>query len=156
MFKTKEKGKKGFTLLEMMVALAIFLMVSLVSVSIFVTAVQNQRRDFMIQNLQDNARYIMEAFSKEVRMSEIRNTNGDATRLNIKNQDYIELNYEFTSSDLLRGINPLNSTNVSVQGGFYVIKSGEQPRVTIKMILTPAGSTEPKIQVQNTVTSRKY
>lgn len=146
----------GFSLVETMVALSIFVVVSLVTVSIFVNAVKNQRRDFVIQNLQDNARYIIEAFSKEVRMSSIQSSDGQTQTLNIINQDGQAITYAFQSNNLLRATQTLGSSKISIQGAFYVFKSGQQPRVTMEMLFTSTDSPDAKIQVQNTVTSRKY
>jgi len=159
-FKFKNKkglalgSSKGFTLIEMMVASAIFIVVSMVVVSIFLTAIKNQRRDFQIQNLQDNARYIIETFSKEVRMlSEIQSNS--AERLQIKNQDGDVVIYRFRNGNLERDNQPINSSAVSIQGAFSMIVGG-QPMVTIVMTFSPAGASQPKITVQNTIAVRLY
>jgi len=153
----RSKFLTGFTLIELMVAMAIFVVVSIVSVSIFLTAIQNQRRDFQVQNLQDNGRYIIEVFTKEVRMlQEIKNDTTNS-RLHIKNQDGDSVTYEFKGDGYLRRDNqPINSSAVSLQGKFFVVQAGEQQRVTIVMTLSPNGMSEPQIKVQNTVTVRIY
>jgi len=148
---------KGFTLLELMVALAIFIVVSTIAVSIFLMSVKNQRQAFLVQNLQDNARYMIERFSKEVRMANLQSGSSD-TRLKIKNQDGELVQYEFKDSDFERDNNkPLNGEQVDVSGSFFIVDSSSQQfRVTVKMVLTPAGATQPQVRVQNTVTSRQY
>jgi len=110
-----------------------------------------------VQNLQDNGRYIIEVFTKEVRMlQEIKNDTTNS-RLHIKNQDGDDVTYEFKGDGYLRRDNhPINSSAVSLQGKFFVVQAGEQQRVTIVMTLSPNGMSEPQIKVQNTVTVRIY
>ena len=147
----KKSAVRGFTLIEMLVASFIFIVVSMVVVSIFLMAIKNQRRGFQVQNLQDNARYIVETFSKEARMlSEIQSSSSD--RLQIKNQDGAVVIYEFKNGNLERGSQPINSSAVSIQGAFSVIG----PMVTIVMTFSPSGASEPKITVQNTIAVRIY
>jgi len=60
--------KNGFTLIEMMVALAIFSVATTVIVDIFMTASRAQRRTLAIQKIQSDARYSMEAMAREIKM----------------------------------------------------------------------------------------
>lgn len=168
----RSKFLMGFTLIELMVAMGIFVVVSMVSVSIFLTAIQNQRRDFQVQNLQDNARYLIETMTKEIRMSQTIEDPPDTKEndiLRMVNQDNNDVRYKFESDSLTRiektsgkvgngePGNPISSSEVKINGKFYVVnESNKQPRVTIIMTLSPANATEPKITVQNTVTIRFY
>jgi prepilin-type N-terminal cleavage/methylation domain-containing protein len=170
-----KSAARGFTLIEMMVAMGIFIIVSMVSVSIFLTAIQNQRRDFQVQNLQDNARYLIEIMTKEIRMNQLIEEPlniGESTVLRMKNQDSHNVRYRFENDSLTRiekdsggtiGVgepgNPLNSSQVNISGKFYVVNPSvgeEQKRVTITMTLSPNPSVPggPQITVQNTVTVR--
>jgi len=169
----------GFTLIELMVAMAIFMVVSIISVSIFLTAIQNQRRDFQVQNLQDNARYIIETMTKEIRMNrEISSplVTSKTDVLTIINQDDTNrIRYKFINNSLTRyekdrgslpnlpaigdgelGGSSLNSSRVNITGKFYVVKEQDQERVTITMTLSPNPSVAggPQITVQNTITVR--
>lgn len=64
-------NKKGFTLVEMMVVLAIFSMATVVIVDIFMMASKAQRRTLAIEKVQSDARYSMEAIFREVKMDMI-------------------------------------------------------------------------------------
>jgi prepilin-type N-terminal cleavage/methylation domain-containing protein len=64
-------NKKGFTLVEMMVVLAIFSVATVVIVDIFMMAGKAQRRTLAIEKIQSDARYSMEAISKEIKMDMI-------------------------------------------------------------------------------------
>lgn len=64
-------NKKGFTLVEMMVVLAIFSVATVVIVDIFMMAGKAQRRTLAIEKIQSDARYSLEAISKEIKMDMI-------------------------------------------------------------------------------------
>lgn len=60
--------KKGFSLVEMLVVLAVFSVVTVVIVDIFMLASRAQRRTLAVQRIQSDARYSLEAMSREIRM----------------------------------------------------------------------------------------
>ena len=97
---------KGFTLLELLVALAIFIIVSIIAASIFIVAVKNQRQAFLVQNIQDNARFIIERFSKEARMGafQVRDDDNRDFSLYFENQAGDNVRYRF---ETIEGINYL-------------------------------------------------
>lgn len=61
-------NKKGFTLVEMMVVLAVFSVATVVIVDIFMMAGRAQRRTLAVERIQSDARYSMEAVSREIKM----------------------------------------------------------------------------------------
>ena len=63
--------KKGFTLIEMIVVLAIFSVATVVIVDIFMMASRSQRRTLTVQKIQSEARFSMEAIAREARMDMI-------------------------------------------------------------------------------------
>lgn len=65
------KIQKGFTLVEMMVVLAIFSVATVTIVDIFMMAGRAQRRTLAVERIQSDARYSMEAMSREIRMDSI-------------------------------------------------------------------------------------
>jgi len=60
--------EKGFTLIELMVAVGVFSIAITASSGLFITSLRGQQRTYVVQNLADNARYAMEAMAKEMRM----------------------------------------------------------------------------------------
>ncbi len=64
-------SKKGFTLIEMLVVLAIFSVATVVIVDIFMMASRAQKRTLVIQKIQSDARYSVEAIAREARMDMI-------------------------------------------------------------------------------------
>ncbi len=172
-FNKKSKGiSKGFTLVELLVAMAMFLIVLTVVVQIFMTGLGGTRRLFGRQNSLDSARFILEKMSKEIRMSTIEKCDGGTCQndtpystLSIHNPKLNQdLDYYFrsASSELRRDGDPLNAkTDVTITGKFYVYSPAtiSPPRVTIVMSVVSVGakaSQQVQVNLQTTVSSREY
>ncbi|MCX6800202.1 MAG: prepilin-type N-terminal cleavage/methylation domain-containing protein [Candidatus Falkowbacteria bacterium] len=70
-FQAIKKDNKGITLMEMLVAIAIF-SVTIVSVTqIFILVLDGQQNALAARNIQENMRYAFEIMSKELRMARI-------------------------------------------------------------------------------------
>lgn len=63
--------RKGFTLIEVVVAVAVFSMTALMAVNLFVLFIQHQRRTLNQQELQNDARAVIEQIAKDVREGSI-------------------------------------------------------------------------------------
>ncbi len=61
--------KKGFTLVEILVAITIFAIVITATLSLFVHAIRAQRRNLAYQELLDQTSYVMEYMSRAIRMA---------------------------------------------------------------------------------------
>lgn len=158
----KSNKKKGFTLLELLIAIAIFIIVISVIVSLFVSALKGQRRAIASQNVQDNARYLLSFIAKEVRMSDLQAA--DPYSISITRPDGESVDYIFNNSnetierfDSVGG-GPVNSENVTVTGRFNVLGLGDldlyQPRVTIIMKVETTDPDDAEVSVQTTLSPR--
>ena len=58
----------GFTLIEMMVSLSIFILIILIVINVYIVINHSQRRTVEMQKLQSDTRYIFEAMTQEVRL----------------------------------------------------------------------------------------
>ena len=67
MFKNIRQNKKGVTLLEITVAVAIFSVVMLSATEIFRMVIEGQRNAIASQNVQESMRYAFETMAKEIR-----------------------------------------------------------------------------------------
>ncbi|MDD5040081.1 MAG: prepilin-type N-terminal cleavage/methylation domain-containing protein [Patescibacteria group bacterium] len=67
----KPKGSAGFTLIEMIISLSIFVMVGLLVINVYVIINASQRRTVAQQKLQSDTRYLFEAMAQEVRLGKI-------------------------------------------------------------------------------------
>lgn len=154
------KSKKGVSLIEIIVALSIFSVVSTIALQTFTTTLQAQRKIFNSQLVQENGRYLMESVSKEIRTSDIENQEGLSNTLNIINAKGVAVSYNFINGQLLRSGEVLNSVRVEMSGQFFVKKPVDgQSAVTITMqIRSKEGlaTQQSRINLQTTVSSRSY
>ncbi len=65
------KNKNGFTLLEMVVAVAIFIVIALLVTDIFLIASKSHRRTMEVQKVLSDSRFAMESMVREIRMDEV-------------------------------------------------------------------------------------
>ncbi len=65
-----KQNNLGVTLLEMMVAVAIFSVVMLSATKIFQMVIESQRSAIAAQNLQESMKYAFEVMAKEIRMAQ--------------------------------------------------------------------------------------
>ena len=63
-------SNQGFTLLEMIVAIGIFSIVSLISVRVVLTLNSVQKKAINVQNTHDNIRFALEAMARDIRTGE--------------------------------------------------------------------------------------
>lgn len=158
----KNHSKLGLTLVELLVAATVFSLVVVTVVGLFTTAIRSQRKSMVIQNVQDNGRYLIGFMAKEIRMSELNASDGETTTLNIIHPTSGSVIYVFTGTQILRNGEPINSDEVNVQGKFYIDgkTSGddEQPRVTLIMKVETTGEKaeeRTEINLQTTLSQRK-
>ncbi|MBU4350785.1 prepilin-type N-terminal cleavage/methylation domain-containing protein [Patescibacteria group bacterium] len=94
---------KGFTLIELMVAMTLFVVIVGAIGTIFITSLQSQRRSIAFQNVFNQTSYLMEYMSRSLRMA--KTETAALTCLSAENK-----NYELTRSN--KGIKFINSQNV--------------------------------------------
>lgn len=151
--------KKGFTLIEIIVAAALFSLISLAITNLFISAIKGQRQITSLQAVQENGRYLMESISKEIRTSQIISSDGTTNTLQIKNANGENVEYVFSNKQITRNGEILNSGNIKTDGRFYIKKTNSQPRATVIMVLNyksdkPEESV--KINLETTMSSRIY
>jgi len=135
----KEKNR-GLTMIELIVAIGIFSVIITIVVSLFVSALRGYRKNLALQNVQENARFLLDFITKELRMSTVDAAmpNGELSYLTIIRPDNSSVNYSFTSNNLNRvagsSSGPINSDEVMVTGRFYISGAGNdnlEPKVTV-------------------------
>ncbi len=158
---------KGFTLIELIIALAAFSVIIVSMATIASSVIKSQRKSFVVQDTQENARYILESASKELRTSTVNTADSGGsvvTSLNITNSNGETVDYQFASNKLQRQVNgggwqDLNPADLELTGGFYVRKSTFPDRtvVTLAMKVKSTGErveAQKEIYVQSTVAPR--
>ena len=166
-----QKNKKGFTLVELLVSVAIFSVLILSATGIFVKIMNVQKKALAIQEVQDNISYTMEMISKEIRMmSEIdESTKGQETNtLMFKNSKEKNIVYSLINGQLMRkeeteDSQAITSSNVTVSDlTFYVNNwdtiNGPQPVITINLVMEISDGNFGKAQarLQTTLSGRIY
>ena len=162
--------EKGFTLIELMVAVGVFSIAITASSGLFITSLRGQQRTYVVQNLADNARYAMEAMAKEMRMgsgfsgatcagnscsfiSHMMHRDGKNVKFSLGTDAKIMFNDGI--SEL-----PITSANIEVTSLDFELIGGSattQERVVIVMQARVAGSspyTSADITLQTTVSPR--
>ncbi|MDZ7798030.1 MAG: type II secretion system protein [Patescibacteria group bacterium] len=66
-----KNNKKGFTLLEMLISASIFAITVVIGVDIFFGVARMQKRTTYVQNVQADARYVLEEMAKQLRQGMI-------------------------------------------------------------------------------------
>ncbi len=167
-----KKKNKGLTMLELLVAIAIFVIVITLVVTLFLSTLKGYKKNLALQNIQNNARFLLDFITKELRMSKINNPNGASSYLSITRNDptdpsvSLNITYFFSENDLVRSISdgptgPINSDEVITSGRFYVLGIGNdniQPRVTIVLKVENKGvraEEKASITLQATLSQRE-
>lgn len=65
------KNQKGFTLIEMIIAVSIFVLVLVIATNIYLVINNTQRKVVTMQKIQDDVRYLFEAMAQEIRLGQI-------------------------------------------------------------------------------------
>ncbi len=179
-------NKKGFSLMEMLLAISIFVIIVLSATRIFQLVVQGQRQAIAAYHVQENLKYFFEVMSKEVRMAKM-DTAGDCYPTTAVDQLYTaeednlyfknfegECVHYFIEED--NGINRfkiqrggrggyITTSNITINSLKYDIKSSvssgsqlEQPSVTVNLEAQAVASELDKSEMtlQTTITSRYY
>lgn len=152
-------------MVELLVSMTIFTIIIGVCVTIFITALKNQRILVNLMAVNDNVSQITEQIAREARVGTSFTTNGvDLNFTNIRTES-ITYRLNTTTGALERGVNgsfsPITADNVKVTV-FSVVLSGQQagdtfaPRITLTM--TASGRLkellETYLTLQTTVSAR--
>lgn len=181
MFKySNVKMKRGFTLIEMMVAVTIFALVIGSATGLFISAVRSQVKALAAHKLLDESSYVIEYMSRFLRMAQstggsctsgglnYENPGGDASRILFSNYYGSCQEFYLDGGGLLKQDldflfwGELTSANLEVTSlqfnlsGEALIETGDylQPRVTISMTIKKRDATGPEIKIQTTVSQR--
>ena len=161
---------KGFTLIEILVSITIFVLVVAATIGIFVSSLQGKERVNQLKEIEDNARYIMEMVSREMRMGSV---NADEANTADSEIDFIDSsgsNIQLCRADadgncsssgdyLAKNGDLVTSNKIKISNlTFYVnnfTDEAVQQKVTISMTVASADDLV-KMDFQTTVSSRVY
>ncbi len=172
-YKIKErKNERGFTLIELMVAVGVFAVAITASSGLFITSLRGQQRTYVVQNLADNARYAMEAMAKEMRMGSgfsgttcVGGSCSFVSHMMHRDGKYVKFSYDAVEKKIKfdDGISelPITSANIEVTSLDFELRGGSpattQERIVIVMQARVASNspyTSADITLQTTVSPR--
>jgi len=164
-------NKKGFTLIELIVAMFIFSILAMIAGGSFVSALTLQRRALNIKKVEENGRFILELMARELRVANpinTANTNCPSAPVNnISFQHPVNgaIQYSLSGSQLQRRVNGVNTTisnpDIEVTRLIFCITGNTvsdhwQPKVNIILSLRSGGlaGQAAAIDLQTTISQR--
>jgi len=172
----RARFQTGFTLVELLVSMSVFLILLVVAIGIFVNGLRDQRHLTDLMAVNNNVGIVLEQMAREIRTGYNFEVSGDCETLEFVNgQKTTEGDESYTTYTLSGGtINrnedggisgPLTSSNVLVKnlcfsleqhGTASIIKDCNPWRITILMEVETrnSGSNAKKSYIQTTVSSR--
>lgn len=136
--------EKGYSLIELLVAMGLFSIVVSIMASMFMISLRGQQKAFTAQNVADNMRYAMEIMSKEIRMGSDFNL-VSATDLQFKSNmpNRNGATVEFT----LAGGQILFDDDIANAPASTAITSSNIGVMGLNFVLYPSGTTQPRVLV---------
>lgn len=154
--------RKGFTIIELMVAVALFVVVVGIASATFVQSLRTQRQVVALMVANDNASLILEQMAREIRFGRAFSASSD--RLTFTNFRGDPVIYELEEGTIKRTVGgtsrPLTATNVKVhylnfdpQG--EAVGDRLATRITINLGVSARGALEDFItRLQTTISAR--
>ena len=163
---------KGFTLIEMMVSVALFSMVMLAGMAALLTLVNENRRAQALNSVMTDLNFTLESVTRTLRTGYEINCIGSGAdcpnggnQINLTDQNAEEIVYRFRDDQLQRNGAPLTSRNVTLdtnKSKFFVTGAepgpGDttQPQVRITLVgSVQVGDESVGFTLQTTVTQRR-
>ena len=161
--------RQGFTLVELIVAVGLFSVVTSIAVGGFVSALRTQRQTVGLISANSNASLLMEQMAREIRTGYDFCVNGEncfsSSQLSFKNAHGESVSYRLQGGAVERSVggnfSPLTSGNVSIRYLSFVVSGNQSndaltPRVTISMGVSSKelGVAGSAINLQTTVSAR--
>lgn len=173
--------KKGFTLLEMMVSMGVFVIAVFLSVGSLLALTNAQKKALVLQSTQDNLRFALETAARDIRTGDFyycgsnvsdvpqipsrKDCSSGGPSLTFKNVSGNTITYQARNNRIQKkdgaiDFQPLTSGDIVIEYlTFYVIGSSDtdnfHPRVTIVAKgVSGSGSTRSALNLQTTVSQR--
>ncbi len=174
------KNKAGFSLIEILVSMSIFVILMVTSLQIFDAVLKGQRRAAATSNLQESVKYFFEVIAKEIRMAQASQSAGECNLsegqlFNVVNNNELYLkNYHDecviyslvenggvgrfqVSRDLQTAF--LSPAKISISNLEFTAVQGPQQQAYIVISLQAQADSGPEpieMHLQTTIASRHY
>lgn len=162
----------GFTMIELLTSVGLFMVVVVAASSLFIAVVQGNRKAIALQNILDEGKFVLEIMSRDIRTGklfsvptsnslEFTNAEGNIVcyRYNVGNKSIQKISSSCGGSG---SVNEVTSSHISVDN-FKFTLTGEsssdniQPRIVISMGITNKGTkaeSQSSINLETTISSR--
>ena len=160
------RDNKGFSVIEVLATALVFSMAVTSIVGILTRSLQLQRRATATQKIQENAMFVLEYMTREIRVSSIANqdSNCTATVLNLNHPTSGSITYSLSNGSVTRTVGGvtgiLSSNDIQFSGLVFCIKGsalGDNLPTRVTIIATISDrSTRPlaSVALQTTIDSR--
>jgi len=177
-FLRKQKGAAGFSLIEVLVSVTIFIIIMISTAQIFKLVTDGQRSALATQNVQESLKYFLEVVAKEIRTAKISDGTCHVTEgkiFEISDGQLLFKNYygqcavysldiegDIQRFKIARGTDFgfISPSRIRIESLEFVVDQDVdiQPTVTIKIDAWALnqGQSDSEIDIQTTVTSRQY
>lgn len=151
-------SRRGFTIIELMVAMSLFVIVVGIASGTFVNALRTQRNVVGLMAANDNASLTLEQMSREIRTGSAFVSAGST--LNFTNDEHELVQYALADGRIVRNGAPLTAANVLVKYLSFILRGeavgdGASTRVTIMLGVGSRGRLESLVtRLQTTVSAR--
>ena len=170
------KNEEGFTLVELLIAVSIFAMLSVIISGIYLAFSKSQARTKVSQSLLNDAQYILETVAKEIKNNEIveietfgnedvytlKKENGDLVAFEYDLGNLLSYGYDVDSEGWwidLNDVDDFKITYFNIYLNSDNLDEDEQPRVTISLRVDKTSTVAYEkvfYNLQTTVSSRIY
>ncbi len=142
-----KSNSAGFTLVEMIVSMSIFIMLFLAITGISLSVISTQRVIHSLQSIHEPGRFILESIAKEIRISSVVSISPDRKRLKISNYKGSDIDYVFhdASKRLLREGQYVSPDDIDLTGRFYV-RNYSFPERSVVTVVIKAESTGGRVE----------
>lgn len=151
----KSNTESGFTLIETLAVILIFSVIILIISALFIASLDIQRKAFAIQQASEEANFVLESMTKEIRVSRINNNDTNcpsspASSLTIDHPVNGRVIYSLSGNAVHRNVNGTDSIISSnkvrftrllfcISGNAVTGRDYKQPKVTIVASVESAG-----------------
>jgi prepilin-type N-terminal cleavage/methylation domain-containing protein len=176
-YHSKKRGTKGFTLVEMLVSVAIFTFVMLIATSTIFTIIDSNKKAEALKSVMDNLNFALESMTRNIRTGSgyvCVDTGGNcpggdsAFRFTSNQSSGVSVEYFLSNgqimqdeSDWTSGPLPITAAEIHVSSlEFYLVGSaahdGIQPRVLMSVQGSAgAAATQTQFKIQTTLSERQ-
>jgi prepilin-type N-terminal cleavage/methylation domain-containing protein len=161
----KPETQKGFTIIEMVVAVGVFAVVITISLTAFLNISDIQKRTEALRVVNDNLNFSLESMMREIRAGSNYRVGAGGTSFTVADESGNDISYRLNNSRIEKSVSggsylALTAPEVNITKLLFVAQGqasgdGLQPRVTIIITGSAGEKNIIKLNLQTTISQRK-